>query len=77
MLSQAIEANNLELVTLLVDTPAKAKIKGIRVREHEGVSLSLSLSLSLICMEVLNTSIVAKLLFRYIIRMNTDFFLLL
>jgi hypothetical protein len=38
LLSQAIEANNLELVTLLVDSPARAKIKGIRVREHEGVS---------------------------------------
>ncbi|XP_022307637.2 uncharacterized protein LOC111113633 isoform X1 [Crassostrea virginica] len=43
LLSQAIEANNLELVTLLVDTPAKAKIKGIRVREHEGTNVTVPL----------------------------------
>lgn len=46
LLSQAIDANNLELVTLLVDSPACARIKGIRVREHEGVSENLALSLS-------------------------------
>ncbi|XP_061167109.1 putative ankyrin repeat protein RF_0381 isoform X3 [Saccostrea echinata] len=43
LLSQAIESNNLELVTLLVDAPARAKIKGIRVREHEGTNVTVPL----------------------------------
>lgn len=43
LLSQAIDANNLELVTLLVDSPACARIKGIRVREHEGTNVTVPL----------------------------------
>ncbi|XP_048729288.2 uncharacterized protein LOC125646798 isoform X3 [Ostrea edulis] len=43
LLSQAIEANNLELVSLLVDAPARAKITGIRVREHEETNVTVPL----------------------------------